>query len=65
MIRDGQYRKAGESGSINCVEVAAMPGGGIRVRDSKDREGPVLAFADESWSAFISEVRAGTFGLPG
>jgi Domain of unknown function (DUF397) len=39
MIRDGIFRKADGSDTGNCVEVAAMPEGGVRVRDSKHRDG--------------------------
>jgi hypothetical protein len=35
----------------DCVEVCAAPGA-VRVRDSKDPEGPKLAFGAASWSAF-------------
>lgn len=36
-----------------CVEVAACPGT-VHVRDSKDPEGPQLAFAPTEWSAFVT-----------
>ncbi|MFI0939230.1 DUF397 domain-containing protein [Streptomyces sp. NPDC021020] len=36
-----------------CVEVAACPDT-IHVRDSKDPEGPALAFAPAAWSAFLA-----------
>ena len=36
----------------DCVEVAAIPGA-VHVRDSKDPHGPQLAFAPESWAAFV------------
>jgi Domain of unknown function (DUF397) len=45
----------------NCVEVAALPGGGIGVRDSKDAEGPVLRFTPGEWAAFLGGVRNGEF----
>ncbi|WP_405899943.1 DUF397 domain-containing protein [Streptomyces sp. NBC_00727] len=45
----------------NCVEVANLPGGGRAVRDSKDQSGPVLAFADGEWRAFIDGAQAGKF----
>ncbi|AVZ72407.1 DUF397 domain-containing protein [Streptomyces lunaelactis] len=35
-----------------CVEVASAPGT-VRVRDSKDKAGAQLAFADGSWAAFV------------
>jgi transcriptional regulator with XRE-family HTH domain len=43
----------GEGGA--CVEVAAGPGA-VRVRDSKDREGPQLAVAPAPWAAFVSHL---------
>ena len=39
MIRDGILRKSGDSDTGGCVEVAALPGGGVQVRDTKDRDG--------------------------
>ncbi|NEA62023.1 DUF397 domain-containing protein [Streptomyces sp. SID12488] len=35
-----------------CVEVAA-PSDAVHVRDSKDQQGPQLAFGQAEWSAFI------------
>ena len=43
---------SGTSGG-DCVEVAAGTGT-IHVRDSKDRQGPVLGFPQEEWSAFVA-----------
>ncbi|MFJ6216042.1 DUF397 domain-containing protein [Streptomyces sp. NPDC092296] len=40
----------GEGG--NCVEVAACPQT-VHVRDSKDKQGPQLAFSPEAWGAFV------------
>jgi hypothetical protein len=46
----------------NCVESAALPGGGRAVRDSKDRgRGPVLRFTRDEWAAFLAGVKAGEF----
>lgn len=36
-----------------CVEVAKTPGA-IRVRDSKDKNGPQLAFESAAWEAFLA-----------
>lgn len=66
MTRDGQFRKASGSETTGCVEVAAWPGGGIRVRDSKkDRSGPVLSYDDPEWAAFVQAIKDGNFDLPG
>jgi hypothetical protein len=45
----------------NCVEVAALADGGIGVRNSRDREGAVLAFTPDEWHAFLGGVRNGEF----
>lgn len=59
------WRKASYSGSGggNCVEVAALPDGGMAVRDSKDADGPMLIFAADEWAAFTAGVRAGEFDV--
>ncbi|WP_370217862.1 Scr1 family TA system antitoxin-like transcriptional regulator [Kitasatospora sp. GAS1066B] len=66
------YRKAdwrtssysqGDGGE--CVEVAlnlAAADGVVPVRDSKDRQGPELAFGAEAWAAFTRGVAGGRFG---
>jgi hypothetical protein len=36
-----------------CVEVAACPGA-IHVRDSKNKQGPQLAFSPARWAAFVA-----------
>ncbi|MFH8385156.1 DUF397 domain-containing protein [Kitasatospora sp. NPDC018058] len=36
-----------------CVEVAETPGL-VHVRDSKDKNGPQLAFDPAAWEAFVS-----------
>ncbi|MEU7585542.1 DUF397 domain-containing protein [Micromonospora sp. NPDC049230] len=47
------WRKSTRSGSSgNCVEVATPPPV-VMVRDSKDRQGPVLSFSSSAWSSFI------------
>jgi hypothetical protein len=35
----------------------------VAVRDSKDPDGPTLAFAPEQWQSFTSQVKAGHFNL--
>ncbi|WP_020576964.1 DUF397 domain-containing protein [Actinopolymorpha alba] len=41
----------------NCVEVAPVDGG-VAVRDTKDRQGPVLTFPAGEWKAFTSSVKS-------
>lgn len=49
-----------ESGS--CLEVATCPST-VKVRDSKDPEGPVLEFTHGEWQAFPDGIRNGEFDL--
>jgi hypothetical protein len=57
------WRKATASGSGNCVEITDAAER-VWVRDSKDREGPVLEFTRNEWTAFLAGVRAGEFDGP-
>jgi hypothetical protein len=59
------WRKASYSTTNggNCVEVAGLPAADVAVRDSKDPDGPRLAFAPEQWRAFTDQVKAGLFDL--
>lgn len=63
MIRDGKFRKATGSDTGDCVEVALLATQGIRVRDSKDRDGDMLAFAEEAWQEFTAAVKRSEFDL--
>lgn len=48
-----EWRKSSRSGSeSNCVEVA-FGEASTAVRDSKNPNGPVLAFPISSWEAFL------------
>jgi hypothetical protein len=47
----------------NCVEVAHNLPGIVAVRDSKDRNGPVLTLTASEWLAFVSSVQDGEFDL--
>ncbi|MDG9701330.1 DUF397 domain-containing protein [Streptomyces sp. DH37] len=42
----------------NCVEIAAVPDG-VRVRDSKDAQGPRLAFTHREWAGFLAPAARG------
>ncbi|MFD7507460.1 DUF397 domain-containing protein [Streptomyces sp. NPDC059850] len=39
-----------------CVEVATCPENTVHVRDSKDKQGPQLAFSPTTWSAFVTHT---------
>jgi hypothetical protein len=57
------WRKSTWSHNNGCVEVAFI-GTRVAIRDSKDRNGPVLVFTASEWDAFISGARDGEFELP-
>jgi hypothetical protein len=46
----------------NCVEVAA-DGDSILVRNSRQPDGPVLAFTRDEWSAFLTGMAGHEFTL--
>ena len=53
------WRKSSYSGSNGgaCIEVGTA-GRAVAVRDSKDPDGPLLAFAADTWKAFAEQVKA-------
>lgn len=57
---DRCWRKSSYSGNGggNCIEVAALPGGKLWVRDSKNPNGPHLAFRRETWQTFAMKLKA-------
>ena len=56
------WQKSGRSNpSGNCVECAALPGGEVAVRNSRDPEGPALIYTPAEIEAFILGVRDGDF----
>ncbi|GAA4237104.1 DUF397 domain-containing protein [Actinomadura meridiana] len=61
---DVQWRKSSRSGGQggNCVEVAALAPA-VAVRDSKDPDGPRLAFGAGEWRAFTRRVKASELDL--
>jgi uncharacterized protein DUF397 len=58
-----RFRRSSFCAEGNCVEVAALPGGGIVIRDSKDTrpDAPRLSFTAAEWDAFVTSVVAGDF----
>jgi Domain of unknown function (DUF397) len=44
-----------------CVELAALPEGGVAIRDSKNPDGPHLCFTAGEWAAFSKGFNAGEF----
>ena len=51
-----EWRKSSVSSTNGCVEVGAI-GRSVLIRDSADRDGPVLRFPSAAWSAFLERQR--------
>jgi hypothetical protein len=60
---DATWRTAQASSGGQCVEVTDTAAD-VWVRDSKDRQGPVLHFTRPEWTAFLAGVRNGEFEGP-
>ncbi|MFD8083212.1 DUF397 domain-containing protein [Kitasatospora sp. NPDC059722] len=56
------FKSSYSSNGGDCIEVAVNAVHTVPVRDSKDPQGPALAFPAEAWSAFVVAVRSGEFG---
>ncbi|WP_199485200.1 DUF397 domain-containing protein [Actinomadura craniellae] len=64
-VEVGAWRKASRSTSNgSCVEVGPCECCGVAVRDSKDPDGPKLAFDAAEWRAFTARIRTGRLDLP-
>jgi hypothetical protein len=50
------HKSSHSSAAANCVEVAFVEPG-VGVRDSKNVDGPLLAFPGRQWAAFLRTVR--------
>ncbi|TDC61543.1 DUF397 domain-containing protein [Actinomadura sp. GC306] len=61
---DVEWRKSSRSAHQGgeCVEVAALAPA-VAVRDSKDPDGPHLAFGPAVWRAFADRVKASAYDL--
>ncbi|MBD0671530.1 DUF397 domain-containing protein [Streptomyces sp. CBMA156] len=53
------FKSTRSNGQSACVEVAFLNSGIIPVRDSKDPEGPALAFPTDAWASFVTAIKTG------
>jgi hypothetical protein len=63
-LGDLHWFKSSFSAAGNCVEVAHLPGGGIAVRDTKDRTKTPHVYTRPEWEAFLAGAKNGEFDLP-
>ena len=63
-LNDLHWFKSSASASGGCVEVAHLPGGGVAVRDSKDRAKAPHVYTRREWEAFLTGAKNGEFDLP-
>jgi hypothetical protein len=61
---DLRWFKSSASAAGNCVEVAHLPGGGVAVRDTKDRAKAAHVYTRPEWEAFLVGAKNGEFDLP-
>lgn len=56
-----EWRISSHSGAGNnsCVEVALNVPGVVGVRDSVDRDGPMLVFGPSEWRALTTRIKNG------
>jgi len=60
-VQSAKWFKSSRSGSNGqCVETAYMSET-VAVRDSKNRDGAVLAFPRENWASFVEGIKRGDF----
>ncbi|MGQ0839623.1 DUF397 domain-containing protein [Actinokineospora sp.] len=54
-VEMGWRKSSFSSANGDCVEVAPMVAG-VAVRDSKQNDGPTLAFPQTDWRAFLTDL---------
>jgi hypothetical protein len=56
-----EWRKARQSANNGaCVELAPVAGQ-ILIRDSKDQNGPIIAYSQYTWRLFVASAKTGHF----
>jgi len=58
-----QWRKARRSCNNGACVEAAPVSGQILIRDSMDRNGPVMRYPARSWGVFVAAAKMGQFDL--
>ncbi|MCX4766982.1 DUF397 domain-containing protein [Streptomyces sp. NBC_01275] len=59
---DVRWMKSSHSSAQgNCVEVAALDGGDVALRNSRDPHGPALVYTPAELAAFVAGAKDGEF----
>jgi hypothetical protein len=62
-LSNPDWRRSSHCAADSCVEVS-LAGDRVALRDSKDRNGPVLEFDESEWTEFLAGAHNGDFDLP-
>ncbi len=62
-LSSSKWQRSSLCASASCVE-ASIQSDQVALRDSKDRNGPVLRFDRSEWMEFLAGVRNGDFDHP-
>jgi hypothetical protein len=60
-IDAGWVKASASNANGQCVELAALAGGRVAVRNSTDPSGPALIFTPQEFQAFLDGARQGEF----
>jgi hypothetical protein len=52
---------ASQPNDYDCVELAALEGGGVAVRSSRHPEAGILRYTRSEWAAFLDGAKKGEF----
>ncbi|XTZ15417.1 DUF397 domain-containing protein [Micromonospora echinospora] len=58
---DSQWRTSSHSGGNGACLEARYVDHTTQVRDTKDRQGPVLVFGPAQWAGFVEGIKANAF----
>jgi hypothetical protein len=51
------FKSSYSSANGQCVECALLPGGGMAVRDTRNRDGDALSIPADAWEQFTASLK--------